>query len=392
MPQTFMDNDLKTMFEDARKQIRKKVEQENQFSNKKHSNSFLTAGNNNNPDLTSNSKDTSYRLSSSYLPPSALNYHSRDNSKLSGTAPLTNNSKITNYAQSSNKTYQCQNQDQMPGHSINIRDYMELKQNNQTNFRQTKIDMLKSELKSMLGSSGDGKQQNIDHIHQTQQSAFSRDRGHSTSNLHQNSCFPLGLNGQAFSTMNHQLKDSSKILVSQLISPQHEQKSILSHTPNRMSINSQEGQRLRETSLQGINSRTPSRPFNQMINFSTNSYQTSKTPTRKTLQNLEHTPDGYPLVTNSQDGTAYYEKGPSAEFRQVLQYGQDIESMLSKEEIYKIQNALLEAREEQLARLPYSYVQELQRLADIIQKTLGQRQEFGFGFLNDNGQSQTNYQ
>ena len=42
--------------------------------------------------------------------------------------------------------------------------------------------------------------------------------------------------------------------------------------------------------------------------------------------------------------TTYYERGPTAEFRNVLQTGQDIENMLSKEEIYKIQNALLEAK------------------------------------------------
>lgn len=58
--------------------------------------------------------------------------------------------------------------------------------------------------------------------------------------------------------------------------------------------------------------------------------------------------------------------------------------MLSKEEIFKIQNALLEAREEQLERLPYSYVKELQRLAEIIQKVLGNRDDYGYGFLSDN--------
>ena len=32
----------------------------------------------------------------------------------------------------------------------------------------------------------------------------------------------------------------------------------------------------------------------------------------------------------------YYEKGPTAEYRPILKSGQDIESMLSKEEIFKI--------------------------------------------------------
>lgn len=90
-----MDTDLKTMFEDARKEIRKKIENENQFSNKKYQNqnSFLIVSNvrdNYNGFGDSDSKNSSYRLSSSYLPPSALNYNSRDISKLSGsvTAPL----------------------------------------------------------------------------------------------------------------------------------------------------------------------------------------------------------------------------------------------------------------------------------------------------------------
>ncbi len=51
--------------------------------------------------------------------------------------------------------------------------------------------------------------------------------------------------------------------------------------------------------------------------------------------------------------------------------------MLSKEEIYKIQNALLEANEYQLQKLPYTYVCELQRLSEIINKMLGKRDHYG---------------
>lgn len=45
--------------------------------------------------------------------------------------------------------------------------------------------------------------------------------------------------------------------------------------------------------------------------------------------------------------------------------------MLSKEEIFKIQSALLEAKPTQIEKLPHSYTCELLRLSDIIQKVLG---------------------
>lgn len=53
---------------------------------------------------------------------------------------------------------------------------------------------------------------------------------------------------------------------------------------------------------------------------------------------------------------------------------QQIEDVLSKEEIYKLQNSLLEAREHQLKQLPLSYKNELMRLSEIIQNKLGEKQ------------------
>lgn len=54
---------------------------------------------------------------------------------------------------------------------------------------------------------------------------------------------------------------------------------------------------------------------------------------------------------------------------------QQIEDVLSKEEIYKLQNSLLEARENQLQQLPLSYKNELMRLSEIIQNKLGEKKE-----------------
>ena len=78
----------------------------------------------------------------------------------------------------------------------------------------------------------------------------------------------------------------------------------------------------------------------------------------------------------------YYEKGPTAEYRPLLRANQNIENILSKEEIFKIQNTLLEADGSQIDQLSYSYVSELQRLSEIIQKTLGHREDMCQNMLN----------
>jgi len=54
---------------------------------------------------------------------------------------------------------------------------------------------------------------------------------------------------------------------------------------------------------------------------------------------------------------------------------QQIEDVLSKEEIYKMQNALLEAREGQIEQLSLTYKNELIRLSEIIQNKLNPKDE-----------------
>ena len=76
---------------------------------------------------------------------------------------------------------------------------------------------------------------------------------------------------------------------------------------------------------------------------------TNQTPSRSTRQNIAN---GQASPSYSQrlfspssiEKRTYYDKGPSADYRNVLQRNQEIEHMLSKEEIFKIQNALLEAK------------------------------------------------
>lgn len=81
------------------------------------------------------------------------------------------------------------------------------------------------------------------------------------------------------------------------------------------------------------------------------------------------------LMSPSTCKSHYYDKGPTSEVRGILQRDQPIESVLSKEEIFKLQNSLLEAKPSQIQNLPYSYVNELMRLSEIIQKVLGQHDE-----------------
>ena len=67
-----------------------------------------------------------------------------------------------------------------------------------------------------------------------------------------------------------------------------------------------------------------------------------RTPTRENKENFmnsfsspSHTPNRA-FSPNSVKPASYYEKGPQADYRSVLGRNQDIDHMLSKEEIFKI--------------------------------------------------------
>ena len=81
-----------------------------------------------------------------------------------------------------------------------------------------------------------------------------------------------------------------------------------------------------------------------------------------------------PARTHVSSTFSYYDKGATAEFRTLLQPSAKIDDILSIEEVYKMQNALLEARDDQINLLPHSYLTELLRLSEIIQKKLAPEQ------------------
>ena len=70
---------------------------------------------------------------------------------------------------------------------------------------------------------------------------------------------------------------------------------------------------------------------------------TDRTPPRDNKENFMNsfsspgqTPKNVTISPQSNKQMSYYEKGPQADYRTVLGRNQDIDSMLSKEEIFKI--------------------------------------------------------
>eukprot|EP00347_Sterkiella_histriomuscorum_P018991 403343387 len=293
-PQSFMNNDIKSMFDDARKQIRNKFEKVTNIDSRnqeKQQPSFLSM---NDAGLVGGfgSRDTSYRLSHSYLPDSK-----QDNSL--NPATLSQRQSLANLHQSSNQIEKASRRDLFQGQkntsnefekrkysqntqnaqsqqhispARNLRELMQLKENKNVQQRQTKIDMLKSDLRQML-SSNNGMSND--------QSMISGDTYQDRNRFSHGKSSTFSVNNVNFQTQDN----NAKILISQLISPS--QKSAMSLTPTRQ----RSREKIQFTEVQQQNqftgSKSPRGMSNQFFNQTLNQ-RDSKTPNRQNTFNYRN--------------------------------------------------------------------------------------------------------